>query len=132
MRLHRPRSITCSLPLLDSTGGAAATCAFAAGAKLPPLEAALQPVLGAIAKMLPSYCADRQAVLLLLPADSRKPACRALGAGGGRLQPLELKLARAAPQLVCLSTAWAVDLRLALDECVELLAEHIDLSIKHH
>lgn len=72
--------------------------ACATGAKLQPLEAKLQQVLVGLAKRLPATVSERQTALLLLPCDSKKSACRVLPAGASRLQPVEIKPTRDAPQ----------------------------------
>ena len=73
--------------------------AFAATAKLSSIETKLQPVLSKLAKQLPASASERQAVLLSLPSDAKKVACRALPIGATRLQPIEIKALPSAPQV---------------------------------
>lgn len=88
---------------------------FAAQAKLAKSEATLLPMLATVAKRLDASLTERQAVLVLLPSDAKKATCRALTvASPGKAQPVELKLEKAPPSLVCLAADWTVDVPLRL------------------
>lgn len=71
---------------------------LASSSNLSSLEPKIVSVLAALAKQLPST-AEKQAVVLQLPTDSRKPICRTLAAPGAKLQTLELKLTSSAAQV---------------------------------
>jgi hypothetical protein len=99
---------------------------FAAGAKLSKLETALQPVLSMLSKRVNGLSSDaegisdRQAVLLQLPSDAKKPLCRVLVHGAARLQPIELKMAREAPQLRCFASDLLLDVEVPVASGAEV------------
>ena len=99
-------------------GGLAVVGAYvsAPGAKLAALEAKVQPLLTTLQAQQQRLVGGepREAVLLLLPADSKKASCKTLAVGGARLQPTELKTARAAPQLHCFTTDVQLDFTMQL------------------
>ena len=86
-------------------------------AKLSALEPKLLPLLDKLSKRLPADAiskAERQAVLLQLPTDSRKASCRAATPGAAKLAPVELKTSHAPAALTCFAAEWSVDVTLRL------------------
>ena len=72
---------------------------LAPGSKFSALEPKLLSLLATLAKRLPAHVAEKQAVLLQLPTDSKKSACRVVGHGSTKLQPAELKSTPGAAQV---------------------------------
>ena len=102
---------------------------FAAGSKKVTSEATLLPLLSTLAKRLDPSVAERQALLLLMPSDAKKVTCRALSAAAPtKMQPFELKMSHAPPQLCCFSADWAIDEQLTLRTAASAAAQRAQLA----
>ena len=75
--------------------------------KFATVESKLLSVLTTLAKRLSSRVAEKQAILLQLPTDSRRATCRSAAHGATKLQPTELKPVPAPTQVHQSCRVWS-------------------------